>query len=195
MRGEKTIDLGVTFRYPNGKGQYEETSAVTVRAPGLSMFHVHTRMQAWVVDGLVGAMNKVVREKGAEQARADAAAEADADQQAEQEEHPGDVIMDRMAIGLGERYPDFAVYIKKVLTNSALVSVGAGGRMTDEAWEAIEAEAGMQGVLVVLGTFAGFFLGSGPSKKPNGNASSTISSSDTKAALMPPGPKKRHLSS
>jgi hypothetical protein len=201
MRGEKVVELGVTFRFPTGKGEYGEASTVTVRAPGLANFRVHNKMQAYVMDGAFAMMKKAVEARGgvAAAAAAEAAAEAEREANGETlEEAPeplGVDTMNQMSIGLGvERFPEFCEFIRKSLTNSKFATIGDSKIMiTDETWEAIEEVAGMDGVMEVMGQFVGFFAGSQKSRKPSGSEQETISSWPTKAPSAPAGLKKPRL--
>lgn len=190
MRGEATVDLGAEFSYPIGQGQYGRASSVTVRAPGLTNFNTQARMQAFVLDALFGVARKAASLKGVDQARKEA---DEAEQGAEPVEPDPGEFMDHLAVGLGtDAYPEFVTYAKKVLTSSPYATIGDGdqkGRLTDEAWNNIEQEVGIDGVMRILGTFSLFFATGPKSKKPSGNGSSTSSLSPTKGASAPSGPK------
>ena len=173
MRGEKTIDLGFMVDVSVG-GEYVPADNVTVRAPGLGKFDVHTTMQAYVSQAVLN-FSKMRGEMTA-------AMESDDDDDAAPAATGDDEqdVMMIMAMGLKSEYPAFAAYVKKVLTNSKLASVG-DSKLTDEAWIAIEEAGGTEAALRVMSEFTGFFFDALGSKRKTGSDKSPTSSSRTKA--------------
>lgn len=167
MRGEKTIDLGFDVRIP-GKDGYTHENEVTVRAPGLDKFHVHTKMQAYVGKALAG----IAGMRGQLQ---DAAQDTEEDVLDTKEEQD---VMVLMTMGLdGDTYSEFAAFARKSLTNSKLASVGEDAKLTDEAWLEIEAQGEMEAVMRILSAFTGFFFDALASKSESGKGKSLTSAS------------------
>lgn len=182
MRGTKTIEFETPFRYSTN-GVYSETTTVTIRAPGLGKFDVHNRMQAYVMEAMFALAKRAAEMRGFADAKKSALEDEDKPS-AEVPDPPGSEIMDQISVGLGHvKYPEFAGYVKRVLTNTPkLATVGEDRQpLTDEVWEAIEETNGTAAAMDILGSFAGFFVNALGSKKPTGSARSATSSSPTKA--------------
>lgn len=190
MRGTKTIEFETPFRY-SANGVYSETTTVTIRAPGLGKFDVHNKMQAYVMEAMFALAKQAAEMRGFAEAKK-AAAEDDDEAPKDQPDPPGSEIMDQISAGLGHtKYPEFAGYVKRVLTNTPkLATVGEDKQpLTDEVWEAIEETNGTSAAMDILGGFAGFFVNALGSKKTTGSALSATSSSPMKVASpmsMPP---------
>ncbi len=185
MRGEHTIEFDVPFQYSDG-GKFKEASSITVRAPGLGKYHIHTVMVSFVYKGLMSfttsgqAMKEI-----ASYLKPVEDEDEDGDQQ-KAEDDPEKDIMPVLAIGLGtETYPQFAAFVRKSLTDSPkLATIGDTGLpVTDEVWESIEETSGIDEVMRVFNAFTNFFnKADSKSKKGNGKKRSRGSSSRTKAA-------------
>lgn len=177
MRGEKTLSFEFTFPYSENGG-YAEANTITIRAPGLGKFHVHSTMQAYVMD----AISTLQAKRAAIESMARDG--EDDGKPADDEADPAGVWQ-MMAMGLGvEKFPKFAEYVTKVLTNAPkLASIGEGKvALSDEVWTALEDNGGIEAIHEVLGTFVGFFLESPKSARRTGNGSSTTSASPTRAS-------------
>lgn len=194
MRGEKTIEFEVPFRYSTG-GVYSETTTVTIRAPGLGKFDVHNKMQAYVMEAMFALAKQAAEMRGFAEAKKAAEAGDDEEAPKDQPDPPGSEIMDQISVGLGHaKYPEFAGYVKRMLTNAPkLATVGEDRQpLTDEVWEAIEETNGTSAAMDILGSFASFFVNALGSKKPIGSARSATSSSPTKAdSIMSMPPRSR----
>ncbi|MEQ8822968.1 MAG: hypothetical protein RIC14_01195 [Filomicrobium sp.] len=171
MRGEKTIDLGFDIKVSVG-GEYVHESEVTVRAPGLDKFQVHTKMQAYVGKALAG----IAGMRGQLQ---DAAQDTNEDEQDTNKDEQDVMVL--MSMGMsGDDYTEFAAFARKSLTNSKLASVGENAKLTDEAWLEIEAQGGMEAVMRILSAFTDFFFDALASKPENGKGKSLTSASHIK---------------
>lgn len=178
MKGEKTINFDFAFQYSEG-GKFAEASSITVRAPGLGKFDVHTTMSAYVGKAAL-AFTRLASEMPQQ-----AAAEAD-DDSGEPKTDDQDV-MQLMAMGLGvDEFPKFAMYVKRALTGTPKLAHVTDTKigLTDEIWESIEAGGGMEAVQKVMSDFAGFFFEAlgGRRAKANGAEPAPTSASPTKAA-------------
>lgn len=176
MRGEKTVDLGFTFTVGQGDKGYVDVSTVTVRAPGFRRADIHDTMVAWVSKASINF------------AKVRAGLPSDAESTVEDEEairaldDDDQDWMQMVAMGLEvDQYATFASYVRKVLTNSKLASVGDDGKLTDEAWEAIYEQGGMEAVRRIESAFVGFFFESLLSTGRRGNGKSRSSASPSRA--------------
>lgn len=197
MADAKTIEFEFTFRYPD-RGNYLDATAVTVKAPGMSNFRVHSAMHGWVMDAMMQAAAKAIAASGGiEAARKRAEAEEDKPTADEPTEPSGTEFIDQIAIGLGpEKFAEFMAFTRKALTGNAhLAWVGDKRPITDEVWLEIETNGGMEAVMEVMGTFAGFFVVSRKSPKKTGDDKLITSSSPTKAPSLPNGSRPRRLPS
>jgi hypothetical protein len=196
MRGTRLLHLPVSFKYSDG-GKYAEDSAVTLQAPSLDNFAIHTKMVAYATQAMMAnekeqmqmlaelgdTLDKILKSRDAmrEQAIAEGKVEADAEA-AETDDAMAARVMSTYARGLGpDRFPAFMEFVKKTLTNNAkLARVGETKvPLRDESWEDIDAKGGMDAVNIVLAGFAGFFLRTvgSESRDANGNSSQPTSPS------------------
>lgn len=191
VKGIKQIDFDFDITYSKG-GRFVTTRQITVRAPGLNRFEVHAAMTAYVNKAAL-AFTEIA---GKLQGSAPAQPEAPTQPPETASEDDQDVIQ-LMAMGLGiEKFPEFVVYVKRVLTNSPrLATAGESGdqALTDEVWESLEANGGMEAVHRVMSEFTGFFFEAMGKRqaKQSGVASAPTSASPTKG----PSPIARRPSS
>lgn len=181
MRGETTVELGFTFEYQQSVGENRgaaDADSVTVRAPGLSKFKVHTAMVAYVSQAMVGMM-KALSGVNAQTGQADEAAERpEGDQD----------VMQIMAMGLSdEKFSEFCDFVRKVLTREPkLAFVGDNQPLNDDTWEAIAEAGGLEAVMKILGAFTDFFMAAQlKSAERTGNGTSISSASPTQASALP----------
>lgn len=188
MRGSKTLTFDFEFTYSKG-GQFVKHNRITVKEPGLGKWEVHSQMTAYVSKAAL-AFSKLA---------ADMQQPARIEDEASEAPNPDEEqdVMQLMAMGLGvEEYPKFANYVKRVLTGAPrLASVGedGDGAVTDEVWESLAENGGMEAVSRIMSEFTGFFfeaLGKRRAKQ-NGAATAPISASPTRA----PSPIARRPSS
>ena len=81
MRGEKTINFDYELLYSKA-GAFVPATSITVRAPGLDQYKIHSRMQAWVAEaanGLRKAFSQVAAPAGAGDDEKDKPEEVDVD--------------------------------------------------------------------------------------------------------------------
>lgn len=175
MRGEKTIDLGFTISVSQG-GDYVSADTVTVRAPGFRRADIHDTMVAWVSKASINFTKLRAGLPVSDQP-------IDDDEALKSIDDADQDWMQMVAMGLEvDQYAGFASYVRKVLTNSKLASVGdVDAKLTDEAWEAIYDQGGMEAVRRIESAFVGFFFESLMSTKRHGNGKSPFSASPTKA--------------
>jgi hypothetical protein len=191
MRGSKTIEFDFDITYSKG-GQFVTTRQITVREPGLGKYDVHATMTAFVSKAAL-SFSKLAKEmRGAggqqpEQSEPSAPPADDDDQD----------VMQLMAMGLGiDEFPKFATYVKKAMTGSprvATVGEGTDQAITEEVWESLDQNGGMEAVNKVMSEFTGFFFEALNKRqaKRTGAATSATSSSPTKA----PSPMTRRANS
>ncbi|MEQ8823845.1 MAG: hypothetical protein RIC14_05680 [Filomicrobium sp.] len=174
MRGEKTIDLGFTIQVSQG-GQYVDANSVTVRAPGFRRADIHDQMTVWVGKAAMSF----------EKFRADIPQTKTVtdDEDIEDIESKDEDWMTMVSMGLDvDQFTSFASYVRSVLTNSKLANVGDGdARLTDEAWEAIFEQGGMDAVRRIESAFVGFFFAALVSKRKVGKGKSRSSAKPTRA--------------
>lgn len=174
MRGEKTIEFEHPFQFSDS-GEYRDATTVTVRAPGLGKFHTHTNMMRYVSTAVL-AFNQKMGGKVDDGV-------GDDDDKPEVEDGDEDALF-FLSMGLGEDFPEFALFVKKALTDSKLAYIGEPkNRVTDEVWVSIEETNGTDAALRILGEFASFFMDALElkSKKETGKKGSGGSASGTKA--------------
>lgn len=192
MRGEKTIDLGFEVKVSRD-GQFVPYSTVTVRAPGLDQYRVHSMMQGWTSEGARGFQKAYAEQIERARVEREAAGEAmPAADGADKKDEEIDV-MAMMSAGLTpERYAQFAEFVLTTMKkNHRLAWVGdqplPGTALTDHVVEQIVENGGLAALDRIFSEFAGFFmLGQGSKAKPNGDASATTSASPTKATSPAP---------
>lgn len=192
MKGENTVEFDFTFQYSRG-GKFEEGHSITIRAPGLGKYDVHTTMTAYVGRAALAFAKLASSDSGQPAPHADSSAEADQPSGEDQDEQD---VMQLMAMGLGvEEFPKFAMYLKRVLTGTPKLArvTDTDVGISDEIWESLEANGGMDAVHRVMSDFTGFFLGSMAARqqKPNGAAPAHSSASPTKA----PSPTRQRVNS
>jgi hypothetical protein len=155
-RGRARIEFDFEFEY-SANGEFHRASAIELRAPGRGQIGVHNRMTAWVSSAMVSLAKAQSDLKGMLDS-------IDSDEAAEKvDEGGGAGMLTTLAMGLNpEKYDEFVSYVMKALTNSPLAVVaGSEARITDAVWDSIEAEGGLEAVMEIIGTFAGFFGFSG----------------------------------
>lgn len=186
MRGEAIITFDEPFKISEN-GAFTETNSVTLRAPGLGKRHVHSTMQAYVME----AISEMQRKRPDLMKKAEVAIDEDDDaptapaKEADPEQEALG-IWQMMQMGLGpDRFPTLDRYVRAELTGSPkLASVGNNGMpLMEGAWEAIAETNGIEAIDRICGTFVGFFMGSPKSTKKSGAATSLSSSSPPKAAF------------
>lgn len=187
MRGEKTITLEFPVNY-SSKGAFLESDKITLRAPGFAKFDVHSTMTAYVGEAMKGFIT--IREQ---MTAAQAAAEAGDEDENEKPDDEDRDVMQLMAMGLGiEKYPAFALYLKKILTNAPkLATIGEqNDPISDEVWMEIENAGGVDGANRIFSEFTGFFFDSLGKKldKKSGRSSATSSATPPKA-ISPTKPR------
>jgi len=204
QKGRKVLILPCEFRYtakaPGGQATFLTEHAVTVCAPSLAHFAIHSRMigfakaasatfqreQAIAFSAMKPeAIETMMRARKAMAADAAQAGVVEAEElPPETEVEMADRVMDYFATGLGpDRFPEFWDWLKKVLTGNprlAFVGDAEGGRtgsaLNDGEWNAIDQAGGMEAINIILAGFADFFLtGVAPSK----SASTTGTESPT----------------
>lgn len=185
MHGETTITFDEPFKISEN-GSFVDVRDVTLRAPGLGKRHVHTTMQAYVMEAISELQRRrpdlMKAESGVDEGDEPAPQKKPSDPE---EEALG--ILKMIQMGLGpERFSQFDRYIRTELTNSPkLATVGPNGMpLTDAAWEAIAEANGIEAIDRICGTFVGFFTGSPKSRKTNGAGTSHSSSSPPKAVSL-----------
>jgi hypothetical protein len=174
MGGTKEVTFEKPFLYSEG-GTFEESNSITVREPGLDLFHIHGRMQSIT-------MKSVFKFANSERQKIQ-----------EEEETTGEAVdpskrsVDALAIVAAaydeEDYAKTIAWMKKTLTNQPKLAFVTGTKVpvTDEVWESLEAEGGVDAVMSVLSEFAGFFFRRlEPSKSASGGSASGGSASPTK---------------
>jgi hypothetical protein len=189
MKGEKQITFPFSFKYSEA-GVFKEEFGVTVRAPSLDQFAVHTAMVAFAAEagqknqiaGMAafgalpeGVIASMVKARG-DQEQLNSAPETD-DEMATR-------VIGQFASGLGsERFPRFMDFLLKALKNNPrLASVGDGKvPLTDATIQSICDVGGMDAVNVVMATFAGFFLE--PVASPSKNATGEDTPASQQSAL------------
>ena len=180
MASQRTVTFDFDFDYPNS-GAYGRTNKVTVSAPSFSNYEVYSTMQGYVSQALLN----FAKLRG-ETAKSEAEVEEDETETKDDEPDDRDVMV-IMAMGLGvDAYPKFASYVKRVLTNSRLAVVGEPGdtivKITDEVWDSIVKEGGMDSAQKIMSEFTGFFFDALASKGKSGPAKSPTRSSPTVVA-------------
>ena len=186
MRGTKQITFPFEFQYSEG-GSFKKEFAVTLRAPSLGQFKVHNQMTAYAWMAEIGIAARFADIKRPEPSAPDAS-EPQEPAAEETDQDKATRAMSVFAMGLGaEKYPEFVDFLKAKLTrNAALARVGdTSVALTDEVWESIEAEGGMDAVMLILGSFAGFFLRTADSATTSakGNGSSLAPGSRSAAGV------------
>jgi hypothetical protein len=191
MRGEKTVDLGLTVEI-SVSGNFTPCDKVTIRAPGLGKFDVYSTMKSFVEDGLASFQQKqlaLARAAGVDLEKERQRYLEEKEQKESDTSDDDEEIMDIMARGLGrENFPDFCRYVKKALTGSpklAVIGEPVDGEkpapINDDFWEALdEHEDGMDAAMKIMGGFTNFFFESQDSPKKNGKKKSTSSAKRTK---------------
>lgn len=189
MRGTKTITFDdCEFTYSKG-GQFVRGNQITVREPGLGKWEVHSQMTAYVSKAALAFSRLAAGMQVPDRPVEDEPEVADQDEQQD--------VMQLMAMGLGvDEYPKFASYVKRVLTGSPrLASVGEDGEsaVTDEVWDSLAENGGMEAVTRVMSEFTGFFFEALNKRraKRSGAVTAPTSASPTKA----PSPIARRPSS
>lgn len=188
VKGIKTIDFDFDITYSKG-GQFVATRQITVREPGLGKWEVHSQMTAFVGKAAL-AFSKLAADMAQPAGDGEApATDVDVDEEKD--------LMSLMSMGLGvDEYPKFANYVKKVLTGAprlAYVGEDQAQAITDEVWESLAENGGMESVTRVMSEFTDFFF-MGRAKrqaKRNGADTPPISASPTRA----PSPTARRPTS
>lgn len=179
MRGKKLVQLPINFKYSDA-GAFKEDCAVTISAPALDQFKVHSKMMAFASEA---ETNLAIKFASVERPKSDAPEPEKEEQKEETDEEMADRVLGIYAMGLGtEKFPEFMEYVKAVLTgNSKLASVGDTNiPLRAESWDSIDLEGGLEAVSLLIATFAGFFLGQpvGKSEGTNGSNSPPSQRSD-----------------
>lgn len=192
MRGEKTITFDFPIRYSKG-GKFEEAYTITVRAPGLGRIDVYDTMKSYVGKAILN-MSKLrsdLRKAVDEDAQAVLESEPNDEAEGEGEDDQKDVLI-IMQMGLEtEVYTKFVAYVRKVLTNSVLASIGDDGKtkISDEVWEELAEKGGLEAVYMVMSEFVGLFFESLPSPGRSGKKKPTGSDTPAKAISVTGTPK------
>lgn len=189
MRGEKKIEFDFSFQYSEN-GSFAEASSITVRAPGLGKYDVHTTMQSFIGKASLGfrKAHQGVSEPSSEGPVID-------DEPAEavsEKDHDENVLM-LISMGLStEEYQKFTTYLYRALTNCPkLASVGDTKEpVTEAVWLSIEENGGIAAFEKVVSAFVGFFLVSPRSQKTNGRSVPTTSASPPRATSPTSAPRK-----
>lgn len=195
MRGEKTITLDYEILYSKG-GQFVPTNIITVRAPSLDQYKIHSLMQSWTSEGALGWRKANAETLAKLEAAAEAAQAAPAPQAGAAETPAEDVqidVMHMMSQGLPpERYAIFSQFVMDTLKNNPRLAYVGGDEkapITDHVMQQIGEQGGIADWDRIASDFSGFFmLGTGSRQKPSGADSSPTSVSPIKAPS--PSPKR-----
>lgn len=194
MRGEKTIEFEFPIRYSEN-GEWNEATAVTVRAPGLDKFSIHSKMQSYVARAVFefAKANEHLR-KGAPTGSASVEDDAEVEDEAANADDQDVLVIMQMAMGVDD-YAAFADFVRKTLTNAPrLASIGDSKQpIKDETWLSIEEAGGLEAVHKIISEFCGFFFDALKSQKKSGQNKPITSSSPTKAASAPSSRKASRL--
>ncbi|MDX2308084.1 MAG: hypothetical protein NW216_07595 [Hyphomicrobium sp.] len=182
MRGEKIVEFEKPFLY-SFNGQFEEATSITVRAPGLPHLAVHAKVQAALARAILAFPRPDRKPDAADEGVDHGEDESDGASGAAPEIDALQVL----AAGYDENgYADFLKWLKRTLTNQPKLAfvTGTDCPVTDEVWDSISEEGGLDAVFKVLSAFVGFFLAAlgADSKKTNGPPAVAGSASRTKAA-------------
>jgi hypothetical protein len=175
------VEFPFTFKYPRA-GIYEEANSVTVCEPSYEKRAVHRRMSSTVMEALTAWQRKVAEygQRPNQEAASSEASDGDASS------ITGEVVMVILRNGMTtDNFVRFCDFVQKELTDSkSLAYVGSDPEdrqpIVEEVWAAIAREGGVEAIDMIIGEFARFFSGFGPSPRPSGTAKS--SSSDPKPA-------------
>lgn len=183
MRGEKTITFDFEFQYSSA-GTFMPANTITVRAPSLDQYKVHSIMQGWTTEGAIGYRKAFAAEIEKAAAVGVEPAPVVADDAAMEDKQID--VMAMMAAGLPpEKYATFSQFVMDTLKNNArLAYVGGDPKapITDHVMKQIGELGGVSDWDRVASEFASFFmLGTGSKAKSNGADSSPVSVSHTKA--------------
>jgi hypothetical protein len=181
MKGEKQVTFPFSFKYSEG-GIFKEEFGVTIRAPSLDQFAVHTVMVAYAAESgkknqadamvafgaLPAATLEVMVKARGEQAEQDGPAPVETDAEM------ADRVIGHFASGLGsDRFPAFMAFVLKTIKNNPKLATVGDGKipLTDATVDSIVAHGGMDALNLMMATFAGFFLQEAPStsQKPIGD--------------------------
>ena len=167
MRGEKTVTFDFNFEY-SYDGNFVEGNTITLRAPGLGKFDVHSTMQAYVSKAVV-AFAAQIRDANKGQTQDTSSDDEEVSDTSEQDEDKDVMVI--MAMGLDlEVYPKFAAYVQRVLTNTPKLATIGDSKVpiTDAVWQSIEERGGIEAVSKIMSEFTSFFFDALGSKKANG---------------------------
>jgi hypothetical protein len=173
------IEFPFTFKYPRA-GIYEEANAITVCEPAYEKRAVHRRMSSTVFNALTAWQRKVA-EAGQMPNQAPPSEPSDGDKTDAAALITGDVIMIMLRAGMKtEDFVRFCDSTQRELTEcKALAFVGTDlddrQPLVEEVWAAIARAGGVEAIDRVIGEFARFFSGFGPSPTSNGTPSSSSS--------------------
>lgn len=159
MRGEKVVTFDFDITYPNGQGGYETTREIRLRAPGLGKSEVFFTLKAYASKAVTG-FAKIQSE--IQQGRKKDASDDDEDETPKKDAKQDDVdTMYLMASGLDiPTFAQFSNYLRRAITNTPkLASMGdSKAALSDEVWENIDTNGGMEAVNKVLAAYIDFFL-------------------------------------
>lgn len=185
MKGEKQVTFPFEFKYSDG-GVFKTDYGITVRAPSLNQFAVHTAMVAFAAEadranqaaGLVAfssisaeQLSTLLKSRG-DNGSGDEAAPVESDRDM------ANRVIGQFASGLGsEKFPKFMEFLLKTLKNNAKLATVGDTKipLTDATVDSIAEIGGMDAINLILASFAGFFLPdqAAQSPKPNGGDTPT----------------------
>jgi hypothetical protein len=181
MRGEKTINFDFEILYSAG-GKFHPATSITVRAPSLDQYRIHSIMQSWTIEGANGWRKVFADEIAKAKVESSNAPDGDETPSADEDDKQIDV-MAMMAAGLSpEKYAAFSALVMDTLKNNprlAYVGEDPKAAITDHVLTQIGDKGGIPEWERVASEFVGFFMLGGQSAKTNGDASSPASASPT----------------
>lgn len=184
MRGEATVTFDFAFKYSD-QGEYKQAKSVSVRAPALGKFHVHTTMTKFVMDAVTGLQEKrpTMMKGNEDQAVSNKAAEGGGPDNPQ--EMPARAIMQMMSIGLDRSdYDAFVKYMHAELVGSPKLAVITDTNipLSDACLEDIVECGGISALYEIMGAFTRFFFIEALGIDEPGSVKSPTSSKVTKAA-------------
>jgi hypothetical protein len=182
MRGQKIVTFPFEFPYSQD-GKFLSEFAVTLRAPSLDQFQVHTAMTAFVKASEVGVSVAFSGFKMPDRPASEVVAAAPAP---ETEEQMVERVISTLSTGLGpDRFPQFMDYVmSKLKRNAKLATIGETNIPLDDATlSAIAEKGGMDAINLLVASFADFFFAGAPSKSASKSGDSLPGSSLSAAAV------------
>lgn len=173
----KTITFEFEFEAPNGRGQYEPSSTITVCEPSFQNRDVFRRMGGYVAEASKGLM-KMAGDKSKDEVEAEIAVEKG------ETADPDALVLMRLGLSI-DGYETFMRYVERTLTgNKSLAYIGTNPdnriALTEEAWMNLAAAGGLDQMERVIGEFTGFFFAT-----PQAQAGSQTTSGTEKPSGSP----------